>query len=124
VSLANCYFAHDSSGFPVLLSFFDTQSAGASLENSSPSDGPVTPVTSESKLVFAANYLRFLHSPAQAAAVGLLGHVGFRSNREEHNAPVICTVEYTNSPRIVVDTQVMGLYRDYRTSIWRIATVA
>jgi hypothetical protein len=26
VSLANCYFAHDSSGFPVLLPFFDAQS--------------------------------------------------------------------------------------------------
>src|SRR6266513_3860823 len=24
--LANCYFAHDSSGFPILLLFFDTQS--------------------------------------------------------------------------------------------------
>jgi len=26
VCLANCYFAHDSSGFPILLLFFDAQS--------------------------------------------------------------------------------------------------
>jgi hypothetical protein len=26
LSLANCYFAHDSSGFPILLLFFDAQS--------------------------------------------------------------------------------------------------
>jgi hypothetical protein len=27
--LANCYFAHDSSGFPILLLFFDAQSGHA-----------------------------------------------------------------------------------------------
>ena len=30
LSVANCYFAHDSSGFPVLLPFFDAQSGRCS----------------------------------------------------------------------------------------------